>query len=318
MASAGEGQVVVWRICDGKAGHEHQSHGLVRALGRLIPVEPHDLEACSNLSAIGDLLFRRFPSGRTLPDPDLIVGAGHATHLSLLAARRARGGRVVVLMRPSLPLGWFDLCIIPEHDGVCGRANVISTQGVLNEIQTSERPRRDQGLFLIGGTSTHYDWDQEAVLAQVQAILAACPYLRWQLTDSRRTPATTSRALARLGAPQVCVVPHPGTDRAWLTEALAAAQAVWVTEDSVSMVYEALSSGAAVGLLRLPRRGTNRITAGIDALLGAGLLTAYEAWAKSAPLRAPTPPLAEAARCAQIIVERWGLGPAPRPVIAAL
>jgi len=317
MASAGDGRVVVWRIYDRKPGHEHQSHGLVRALGRLMPVEPHDLEACSSLSAIGDLLFKRFPPARSLPDPHLIVGAGHATHLSLLAARRARGGRVVVLMRPSLPLACFDLCIIPEHDGVCESPNVISTQGVLNEIQTSESPRRDQGLFLIGGTSTHYHWDDETVLAQVQAVVAACPTLRWQLTDSRRTPDTTSRALARLGARQVWVVPHPITDRGWLTEALAAAQAVWVTEDSVSMVYEALSSGAAVGLLRLPRRGANRITAGIDALVDAGLITAYEAWARGAPLRAPTPPLAEAARCAQIIVERWKLGPPPRPAITA-
>ena len=308
MASASEGRVVVWRICDGKRGHEHQSQGLVRALGRLIPVEPHALAARSQASAIGDLLFKRFPSGRTLPDPHLIIGAGHATHLSLLAARRARGGRVVVLMRPSPPLGWFDLCIIPEHDGIPEKANVISTQGVLNEIQNPAGPREDRGLFLIGGTSTHYHWDEEAVLTQVQAVLAACPHLRWQLTDSRRTPATTSRALARLGAREVCVVPHPDTDRGWLTEALAAAKIVWVTEDSVSMLYEALSSGAAVGLLCLPRRGSNRITSGIDALVDAGLITDYEAWAKGAPLRAPTPPLAEAARCAQMIVERWGLG----------
>lgn len=317
MTNAGEGRVVVWRICDGKPGHEHQSQGLLQALGRLIPVQPHDLEARSNLSAIGDLVFKRFPPARSLPDPDLIVGAGHATHLSLLAARRARGGRTVVLMRPSLPLACFDLCIIPKHDGVGARPNVISTQGVLNEIQNSARPRQDQGLCLIGGTSTHYHWNEETVLAQVQAVLAACPRLRWQLTDSRRTPATTARALARLGAGQACVVAHAITDRAWLTEALAAAQAIWVTEDSVSMVYEALSSGAAVGLLRLPRRGANRITAGIDALLGAGLITAYEAWARGAPLRVPTPPLAEAARCAQVIIERWGLGSPPRSVISA-
>ncbi|MGH8470092.1 MAG: mitochondrial fission ELM1 family protein [Gammaproteobacteria bacterium] len=316
MTIAAEGRVVVWRICDGKTGHEHQTHGLVRALGRLMPVEPHELEACSNLRAIGDFLFKRFPAARSLPDPDLIVGAGHATHSSLLAARRARGGRVVVLMRPSLPLAWFDLCLIPEHDGVRERSNVISTRGVLNEIQSSGRPRQDQGLFLIGGTSTHYHWDEGTVLTQVQAVLAAFPYLRWQLSDSRRTPATTSRALARLGTRQVRVVPHADTHRGWLTKALAAAQIVWVTEDSVSMVYEALSSGAAVGLLRLPRRGTNRITAGIDALLGAGMITAYEAWASGEPLRAPTPPLAEAARCAQMIVERWGLGSPPRPVIA--
>ncbi|MGH8586378.1 MAG: hypothetical protein ACREWE_09430 [Gammaproteobacteria bacterium] len=47
------------------------------------------------------------------------------------------------------------------------------------------------------------------------------------------------------------------------------------------------------------------------------MITAYEAWARGAPLRVPTPPLAEAARCAQLIVERWGLSPSPRPVIGA-
>ncbi|MBK8183155.1 MAG: hypothetical protein IPK63_09780 [Candidatus Competibacteraceae bacterium] len=36
-------------------------------------------------------------------------GAGHQNPFSLLAACRRRDGKVV-LMRPSLPLGCFDLC----------------------------------------------------------------------------------------------------------------------------------------------------------------------------------------------------------------
>ena len=88
----------------------------------------------------------RLSSYWTLPTPDLLLGAGHHTHLSLLAARRIRGGKVVVLMRPSLPPGLFDLCLIPEHDAPPARPNVLATRGALNRIQPAAtlRIRRKQ------------------------------------------------------------------------------------------------------------------------------------------------------------------------------
>ncbi|MDQ2694705.1 MAG: mitochondrial fission ELM1 family protein, partial [Pseudomonadota bacterium] len=107
---------VIWRFSDGRPGHDNQSLGLAEALARLMPVQVFTLAPLPPLPALAGLLTGRAPAALRLPAPDLILGAGHRTHLSLLAARRSRGGRAVVLMSPSLPLRWFDLCLIPEHD----------------------------------------------------------------------------------------------------------------------------------------------------------------------------------------------------------
>ena len=89
---------VVWRFSDGKSGHDNQSLGLVDALQRRTRIHSYDIPV--QPGAALDWLIGRFPAGSLLPDPWLIIGAGHATHLPMLAARRARGGRTAVLMRP--------------------------------------------------------------------------------------------------------------------------------------------------------------------------------------------------------------------------
>jgi uncharacterized protein len=95
-------------------------------------------------------------------------------------------------------------------------------------------------------------------------------------------------------------------DPDWLPARLARTAQVWVTEDSASMVYEALSAGAPTGVLPVPRRGRGgRVAAGVEALRAEGLVTSYEDWRAGRPLAACDPPLAEAARCAAWIAERW-------------
>ena len=78
---------VVWRFSDGKPGHDNQSLGLVDALQRRTRIHNYDIPV--QPGAGRHLLLGRFPDGSLLPDPWLIIGAGHATHLPMLAARRA-------------------------------------------------------------------------------------------------------------------------------------------------------------------------------------------------------------------------------------
>ena len=81
------------------------------------------------------------------------LGFGHATHLHLLAAQRAYGGKTIVLMQPSLPAKLFDLCLIPEHDQYQGNAEYLQTRGVLNPIQPEGEHASNQALIMIGGPS---------------------------------------------------------------------------------------------------------------------------------------------------------------------
>jgi len=295
--------VVVWAFTDGKAGHENQTRGLLAALARHRPVDARWINVPAYASVLSSLMTRRFLPGVGLPPPDLLIGAGHRTHLPLLAARRAHGGRTIVLMKPSLPRAWFDLCVIPEHDGVSG-ANVLTTRGALNPVEPGKKNAR-AGLILIGGPSRHHGWSEQDILSQVETILARESDVDWTLTTSRRTPSATTTRLRALTFKNLAVVPVTETKPGWLAEHLAGAAQVWVTEDSVSMVYEALTANAATGLLSVPAKRESRIVRGVAALSRDGLVTRFADWQRGRKLAPPAEPFNEAARVAAWIGDKW-------------
>jgi hypothetical protein len=294
---------VVWAFTDGKTGHENQTRGLLAALARRQAMDARWINAPAYASVLSSLMTRRFLPGVGLPAPDLLIGAGHRTHLPLLVARRAHGGRTIVLMKPSLPRAWFDLCVIPEHDAVTG-ANVLTTRGALNPVEPGKKNAR-AGLILIGGPSRHHGWSENEILSQVEAIVARGNDIHWTLTTSRRTPSATTARLCALTFNNLTVVPVAETGPGWLSERLASAAQVWVTEDSVSMVYEALTANAATGVLGVPAKRASRVTRGIAALSREGLVTGFADWQRGRKLVPPAAPFNEAARVAAWIGEKW-------------
>ena len=68
--------VVIWRLTDGKPGHDNQSLGLVEALGRLVEVDARNFH-CTRLP----------PAGTQLPPPAFVIGAGRTTQKPLLALK---------------------------------------------------------------------------------------------------------------------------------------------------------------------------------------------------------------------------------------
>jgi mitochondrial fission protein ELM1 len=299
--------VVIWRLTDGKPGHEKQTLGLAHALLRNSAGECYDLPVPSRSVSLMQWMRGCFPAGANLPPPDILLAAGHATHFALLAARRAYGGKAVVLMKPSLPLALFDLCVIPEHDKPPDRSNVIAIRGVLNDVQTSTAPSPNQGLMLIGGVSSHYGWDDAAIATAVTTITQATPEIAWQLTTSRRTPSTFLTLLAQMRPHNLKLVPHDETSPGWLEAALAEAGQVWVTEDSVSMLYESLTAGAGVGLLRLPQPRNSRVRRGVEKLVAKSWVTPYEAWQHGLAISRRPEKFNEANRVSDLILEKMDI-----------
>jgi mitochondrial fission protein ELM1 len=296
--------VVVWRFLDGKAGHERQSAGLLAALARRRPLAVQSIGVAGLRITPWQVLLRRLPPALdALPAPALLVGAGHACEWPLLAARRARGGRSVYLMKPTLPTRCFDLCLVPRHDGATPSTHVEPTIGVLNDLEAGPGPRTGPIPILIGGPSKHHAWDEAGLLRQIAAVTAVGTQ-HFVLSDSRRTPATTSAALAGLAREGLEFVSHREVDAEWLRGTLARAPAAWVTADSVSMLFEALSAGCALGVLEVPARRADRISAIAPQLLRDGLAGTLEAWRRDGCLAAPATPLAEAARCAGLVEAR--------------
>jgi uncharacterized protein len=298
--------LMIWRMFDGRAGHRNQVLGLTEAIADRHAVTFQDIELGDiGLRGARCLIPGRLGPLRKLPAPDLLVAAGHGTHLPLLLARRKFGGRAVVLMKPSLPLSWFDLCLVPRADGLRSLPpHVMETEGALNRIRPSDRLHAHRGLLLIGGPSAHFGWDDQFVLSQVARILHNSSAMRWTATTSRRTPASFQAAWQRAGL-DCPLTPVEETTPDWLPRQLQHAGQVWVTSDSVSMIYEALSSGSAVGVLDLPDPRMTRVSRGVADLIERRFVRRLNPGDKL-PGASQQPPLQESSRCAEALLKHFG------------
>ena len=287
-------------ISDGKPGHRNQSLGLAEAIARQCDVRLCEREPMGRFEALRLCLGGALP----LPEdrPALLIGAGHATHLTLLALRRLYRVPAVVLMKPSIPMGFFDLCLVPDHDQPPVRPNIIATQGALNRMRPGKK-QPGSGMIMVGGPSKHFTWDEAGVLEQIRALLTH-ERRHWQIGSSRRTPTSTEQALAAQFGEQF--IPAEATGPDWLPQCLAETEVCWVTEDSVSMVYEALTAGCRVGILPLAAGEGNRLSQGIARLKAQGLVTQAPDWSLSG-LTAVTDVFNEAERCAEAVLERGWL-----------
>ena len=294
----------IWIISDDKPGHLNQSLGLAEALQRFEPSMTVDTKpVLSKSQAFKTLCFGVRDTQSDSP-PDLIIGAGHRTHLTLLAYKRAMGARAVLMMKPSLPTAWFDLCLIPRHDEPVLKSNIELTDGALNRMQPLATRSADaiQGMVLIGGPSKHFGWDDQAIVNQLAALVDGTK--PWLLTTSRRTPVSFLSQLRAADLPNLKIVPFEETGPGWLGEHLPDAEQCWVSGDSVSMVFEALTAGCAVGILDVPQQSSNRITRGLQLLINDQKVTPFSRWQQSNRLPRPESPFNEAARCADLVRKR--------------
>jgi mitochondrial fission protein ELM1 len=294
----------VWCFFDGKPGHQNQTLGLLEALVRKYgPVQGHEITVPTSFP--GRLMGPSLRRLAALPKPDLLLGAGHATHLALLRARCRFGGISVVLMKPSLPMRLFDLCVIPDvYANIVDGNHVLTTRGVLNRILRSKRQVANRGLLLIGGPSHHFAWSDTKVVSQIEGIVSKGRQLEWTLATSRRTPSSfLNLCITRCSG--LKIVTHDKVGREWLPEQVSTSQTIWVTEDSVSMTYEAVTSGASVGIMELDRPRDTRVTVCIDRLVTAGQVTSFSSWLKSGQMQTADHELGEADRVASFILAKY-------------
>ncbi len=210
-----------------------------------------------------------------------------------------------MLMRPSLPVSLFDLCIIPEHDGTVGSEKVLVTRGVLNPMRCAQNQDMARGLFLLGGPSPSYGWNSAEIVAQVAEVANYEQDRHFVLTTSRRTPDDLVGLLTQRALDNVEIIPFESTAPGWVAEQLSSVGVAWVSEDSVSMVYESLTAGAAVGVLQVPRLSESRVSRGLDSMAAEGLVTPFDSWREERKLRQSGRTFNEAVRCAEWIKERW-------------
>ncbi len=275
----------IWHLTDHKAGHVAQARGLFAALERagqavnVIDVSVNDL---SNYA-----FFLHWISGGRIGQvpkvlenqntPDLMVGVGHSTHWSLILLKKCfPKAKSIVLMRPSLPISFFDFAIVPAHDYSEGEPNVpdhvFISQGVLNPLVNQHCHEKNRHLILIGGASKRYSCSEEELIMQIETLLAKLSHQEEKqtviLTTSRRTPETfLEHSIFQNKSLGIEIFPVKDTPQGWLFEQLQRAEVVWVTKDSGSMLFEALTAGCHVGLLEMLQIKDDTVTRATDLLI---------------------------------------------------
>lgn len=293
----------VWCLMDGKTGHQNQVLGLAESLKKHTAVDIRPVDISGRFKRAKTLYAGPETLAGSPVQPALVIGAGHRSHAPLCVLKKRFQAKTIVLMKPSLPLGWFDMCLVPSvHNLRLPPANVVLTKGVLNRVTPRIKATPDTGICLIGGPSSHYDWSDRNTLRQIKSVIAD-QSREWTIATSRRTPQSFLVQLAEF-ANQAKIVTPEETGPDWLPNALAASEVAWVTEDSVSMMYEALTSGATVGVIELCRKRSNRVTECTDSLVREGDVTRWHTWRQTRQLKRNAQALHEAKRCAAEVVNR--------------
>lgn len=248
------------------AGLQAQAQGLADAAGLDTVVAPLHPRAPWRWMAA-----RLWPNPRAAVrlaalEDDILVSAG-GTGAVVAASLRRPGRRLVQIQHPRMDPARFDVIVVNRHDGLTG-PNVIVTRTALHRVTDARLaaaaaawgPRlqhlpRPLVAVLVGGSNGRFQLDA-AVAGQLGAQLATMmreDRVGLALTPSRRTSAEARVALEAAVAPlggwvwnQVGENPYFGL--------LALADAIVVTEDSVSMVSEAAATTAPVLLAPLPGR----------------------------------------------------------------
>jgi mitochondrial fission protein ELM1 len=164
--------------------------------------------------------------------------------------------------RKPYPSEWFHTVFTPssaERGSNDVPIDIIPTQvtPAIVEIASknwSQRPAGPLWTMVIGGSSAshHYseaDWDH---LAAGMSHIASGNQIRWLLTTSRRTGKDAERQLKMRLAPDMlaeCVWWSTNPEKK-MRAYLGAADRVFVTQDSITMITEAVASARPVYVLR--------------------------------------------------------------------
>ena len=241
-----------------------QAEGLTEALGwPFESVVVHLRRPWSRLPAhrqLPGLLRHGLDERLPQPWPDLLITCSRRSASVSAAIRRAARGQTfaVHIQNPLCPLHHFDLVVPLEHDGLAG-PNVVATRTALHRVTpeklaaAAEEWRDRLGdlnvAVLLGGRTRSYRFTRETLDKLVSGLAGLDGNIA--ITASRRTEPELVQALkARV-------------PRAWFWDGtgpnpylglLALARHIVVTEESVSMISEAVSTGKPVYVAEMQGR----------------------------------------------------------------
>ncbi|MBW1698350.1 MAG: mitochondrial fission ELM1 family protein [Deltaproteobacteria bacterium] len=303
---------------DGRPGHEKQTKSILTAMARMTPVDIRfiNIQPGSFLKGLLDwvrYLGSRFflPTGlEDVVSLDLIIGTGAFTHIPMIRLKRKCTAKLVTCMTPAFSLiREFDLCFIPRHDRPVPGKNIMVTTGPPICPGLTRAPDPLKGLVLIGGIDRRsHRWRSDMLIEQVRTILTKEKALTWTIASSRRTPKQTIDGIEKL----LTQTGHHSFYRAedtpagWIETQYKENSFVWVTADSISMIFEAITAGCRVGILPVEWKSQrSKFKRCVEELIEKRWVSSFDRWISGNQEMTERKELNEAARCAVEILKRW-------------
>ena len=209
-------------------------------------------------------------------DFDLFVGAGSTTYYALKFYARRYARPSIALMYPKGYRKDFSVIIAGAHDRPKSRANLkISPVSLsFSRPQGLYQPQCKSIGFIIGGPNSCFEMGDE-ILKQIEGVRAQFADCEFALTTSPRTPQATENALEKLSWDYSVIYSREPVNP--IGDFLAQCEWVFISEDSVSMISDAVSNGSAnVAILSLKRKDAhNKFDDFISALVSTGHARRY-------------------------------------------
>ncbi len=268
-----------WVVSDGTPGTENQSLGLAEAMGLTPVIKRLKIDRISREANLqfGMALRAALARDAILPPwPDMMIATGRTSLVASRYVKKANGEGtfVVQIQKPVLNPRMFDCVVVPEHDELSG-TNVIPMIGGMHRVSpellrestakwapTFAHLPRPLLAVLLGGSnravsplrrlsSYHLGRNEITELATKLAALARDRNAGLLITTSRRTGEDNVALLRELLRDTPAMI-WSGEGNNPYYGMLGAADALFVTCDSVNMISEACSTGKPVHMIQLP------------------------------------------------------------------
>ena len=253
-----------WIVTEGMAGTENQCLGITDQLGITPEIKRIKLrfpwKQLSPYFRVGQKwACSQNSDSLTAPWPDLVIASGRKSIPAALHIKKASKNKtlVVQVQDPRISSKHFDLVVVPQHDPTRGD-NVMTTTGALHRV-TAEKRKTESAKFpnlyheglphiavLLGGNSRAHTVTKDGMRKLAAALAELAHGHRILMTASRRTPDDCLDILKDGLTDHENVYLWDGTGDNPYFAFLEFADYIMVTEDSVSMTSEAISTGKPV------------------------------------------------------------------------
>ena len=273
---------ILW-ISDGKKGHEKQVEILLNEISKTVNTSIEKqiystslfeqiVEFISYASCIvfGNLFlnknnFNSYKKNKI----DIVIGAGSSIHIRILLIKRYLSNlgisvKAISVLTPSIYKNNFDVICAPMHDSskLSKNMNVIYFEGSLAQVSTSEIDE-SIGFIGIGGINNHYIFDENEIIKQIEFVTSLYTQKNWFLFTTRRTPNKMIERINKLASKNNnLIISNNNYD-----EIIKKASVKFVTQDSVNMVYESLSTKGQTFLFNMKYIKVNKIVEQMNQLL---------------------------------------------------